>query len=108
MSGTYEINGDVRGPVGAEAAMRNTARYLGEGVAGSSIAMRARLEALGVEGTSPLLLSRSIDALHVLGQKGNAHADEFARQVAIMRDKIANKPALRKTQKGWLNPDNNL
>jgi hypothetical protein len=108
MSTSYEIDGDIRGPVGAERAMRQAARYLGEGVAGSSIAMKGRLDALGVEGASPLLLSRIIDALLALGRTGNKHADEFARQVRIMRDKVANNPALRNTQAGWLSPKNNL
>lgn len=108
MNGTYEINGDVRGPVGAEAAMRNTARYLAVGVAGAVLAMRGRLDALRVKGESPLLLSRIVDALQALGRTGHQHADEFGREVRIMRDTIANNVALRDTQDGWLSPKNNL
>lgn len=107
MTTIYEIDGDIHGPVGATRAMRQTAGYLGTGVAGACVTLRGKLRNLDVEGASPLLLSRIIDALTSLGTAGNKHADEFARQVGVMRDRIAADPALRNTQRGgWLDPRN--
>ena len=109
MSTSYEIDGDIRGPRGAERALRQSATYLGDGVAGSCITVRGKLATLGVEGESPLLLARITDALIGLRATGNRHADEFARQVGRMRDEIAGNKALRNTQNGgWLDPRNDL
>lgn len=101
----YEIRGDVHGPKAAERAMRQAADALGIGQANALEILRNKLLVLGVEGVSPQLLAKIRDELTVLGQKGHAHADEFKRQVQIMRDKIAANPALAKTQTGgWLDP----
>lgn len=109
MSTSYEIDGEIRGPRGAERAMRQAGAYLGDGVAGSCITVRGKLASLGVEGESPLLLARITDALIGLKTTGNRHADEFAREVQRMRDEIAANKALRNTQNGgWLDPRNDL
>lgn len=101
----YEINGDVHGPKAAERAMRQAADALGIGQATALATLRSRLTSLGVDGVSPQLLAKINDELVALGKRGHEHADEFARQVRIMRDKIAANPALAKTQTGgWLDP----
>lgn len=101
----YEINGDVHGPSAAERAMRQAADALGIGQASALATLRDRLNSLGVHGVSPQLLAKIGDELAALGVRGQKHADEFARQVRIMRDKIAANPALAKTQSGgWLDP----
>ncbi|MHA6631864.1 hypothetical protein ACU61A_41080 [Pseudonocardia sichuanensis] len=101
----YEINGDVHGPVAAERAMRQAADALGLGQAGALDTLRSRLTSLGVAGASPQLLAQINDELVALREKGHKHADEFKRQVQIMRDKIAANPALARTQAGgWLDP----
>lgn len=101
----YAINGDAHGPKAAERSMRQAADALGIGQADALEILRSRLISLGVEGVSLELLAKIRDELTTLRAKGNAHADEFARQVRIMRDKIAANPALAKTQAGgWLDP----
>lgn len=101
----YVITGDVHGPAAAERAMRQAADALGIGQAIALNILRSRLTELGVDGISPHLLAKINDELVALGTKGQKHADEFARQVRIMRDKIAANPALAKTQSGgWLDP----
>ncbi len=107
-SQSYEINGDIRGPRGAERAMRNAADALGIGQAGALATLYSRLRERNVEGRSPQLLIAIREELVAVRLVGIACADEFAREVRVMRDKIAADPALRKTQKGWLNPANDL
>lgn|GEM_PF-4866531 len=107
-SQTYEINGDVRGPRGAQRAMRNAADALGIGQAGALTTLHSRLRERGVEGRSPQLLVQVREELVAVRVVGIACAEEFAREVRVMRDKIAADPALRNTQKGWLNPTNDL
>lgn len=101
----YEINGDVHGPTAAERAMRQAADALGKGQAGALATMRSRLIDLKVDGNSLVLLARIDDELVALRERGRARAAEFARQVQIMLDRIAARPALAKTQAGgWLDP----
>lgn len=107
-SRTYEINGDVRGPLGAARAMANAADALGVGQAGALTTLHSRLRANGVEGRSPQLLLALREELVAVRVVGLECAKEFAREVRVMRDKIAADPALRRTQKGWLNPANDL
>ena len=107
-SQTYEINGDIRGPRGAERAMRNAADALGIGQAGALTTLHSRLRERDVEGRSPQLLVQVREELVAVRVVGIACAEEFAREVRVMRDKIATDPALRRTQKGWLNPANDL
>ena len=107
-SRTYEINGDVRGPLGAARAMANAADALGVGQAGALSTLHSRLRANGVEGRSPQLLLALREELVAVRVVGLACATEFAREVRVMRDRIAADPALRRTQKGWLNPANDL
>lgn len=105
-SRTYEINGDVRGPLGAARAMANAADALGIGQAGALSTLHSRLRANGVQGRSPQLLLALREELVAVRIVGLECAKEFAREVGVMRDKIAADPALCRTQKGWLNPAN--
>jgi hypothetical protein len=107
-SQSYEINGDVHGPRGAERAMRAAADALGIGQAGALTTMHSRLRANKVEGRSPQLLIELREELVAVRVVGIQCADEFAREVRVMRDKIASDPALCRTQTGWLNPANDL
>jgi hypothetical protein len=105
---TYEVNGEVRGPRGAAKAMRNAADALGIGQAGALTTMYSRLRDRNVEGRSPQLLIQIREELVLVRKVGLECADEFARQVRKMQDKIAADPALRNTQTGWLRPGNDL
>jgi hypothetical protein len=88
--------------------MRNAADALGIGQAGALTTLHSRLRERDVEGRSPQLLVQVREELVAVRVVGIACAEEFAREVRVMRDKIAADPALRRTQKGWLNPANDL
>ena len=108
---SYEIDGNIRGPRGAERAMRSCADALGIGQAAALASLRGRLIGpecrLPADSVSPVLLAKINTQLVALGKRGNAHADEFARQMAKIR---ALPPAMRATQYGtggWADPRNN-
>lgn len=107
---SYEIDGNVRGPKGAERAMRQCADALGIGQAGALHIMRTRLVSplckLPADSPSPLLLARISAQMVAIGRKGHEHADEFARQMNKIRSL---PPKLRATQYGtggWADPAN--
>lgn len=113
-STSWEIDGTVHGPNGAERAMRACADALGasNGQAGALMVMRARLVGpelkLNPDSVSPILLAKINGELVALRLKGHHHADEFRRQVQKMRDKVAANKGLSTTQAGgWLDPKNN-
>lgn len=109
-SQSYEINGDVRGPRGAAKAMRAAADALGIGQAGALATLESRLRSHGVEGRSPQLLVAIREELVAVRVVGHQCADEFERQMRVIRDKIAADPALRNTQRkgSWTDPTNDL
>lgn len=107
---SWQIDGNIRGPRQAERNMRACADAFGIGQASTLRALRSRLvDILGVgpDSDSPLLLSTINGQLVALLRFGNVCADEFARQVAESRKRIANNKALAGTQNGgWLDPKN--
>ncbi len=87
-SQTYEINGDIRGPRGAERAMRNAADALGIGQAGALSTLHSRLRERDVEGRSPQLLLQvreELVAVRVVGLACGATRSPPTRRCARPR-----------------------